>query len=649
MKATKEKTLSFSDVVTLIDPRDLKPNPFQPATRIDIDAGTAKEFYLSFERSGLIHFPVVRKTETGEWQVGDGWLRRAGYMYGLINEKNDKYATIPCVVRTLTDEQMADLVIEANTERKDMNDLDLAKLYKRYLDDFGYTQETLAKKFGKSQGEISNTIRLLELPTDIQAKVISREISETHGRQLLRLNYRPDLQQEVMAKAIEQGYSVNELSNRIQSKLYDNSENLEPDRYPKPEFDLAECEKCPSRQKIGTPYSTNQKTWRCINPKCYKVKTEQAEKARVEKIQAEIAAARKEAGDSAGKSKGKNKDSVLALDKLTWRDYEILGQSYKKIDNPTECESCPRRALGKHSYDKQPHMVCVDVKCFKSKEKAYQAKEEAKAKEVEKKLTERVKLACDNFDDVPAGLKIISDYLLGHSRKDTREKYARMQMFKEPDLQKFCFDIRDEGWLLRRLISLAITLERFEGDKGCFRVMLARVEGNTAEVEQELAAYRSKHCQGCAHDDGNCSHMVKSWGENITHKCYMFKEGEKQVDDNLNESEADFAPPTPVEIDADSAAVEVKSVGEKTDFDILLDSGEVVKVSWEPGFNNHLEFRSKAISETGYRSDFPMEMEKHFTLDEIKEHAKKRAEELATLRGQELAAKAKKKKGSKKS
>jgi ParB-like chromosome segregation protein Spo0J len=432
-----------------------------------------------------------------------------------VNNGHPEFTEMPFQVKDLSDQQMADLVMEANTIRKDLNPIDLARLYKRYLEDFGITQAELARKHNVSQGEVANTIRLLELPEDIQAKIISQEISETHGRQLLRLSHNHEHQKGMLAAIIEKGYSVNYLSDQIANKIYYASANLEPDDYPKPEFDTKGCEQCPSRQKIGTPYSKEKKSWRCVDKSCYEKKTKQAEQERVDQLQVEIAEAKKKAGD-------KKKDKVLDLSKLTYRDYERLDDNYKKIDK-TECRNCPKRAVGK-GYGGKPESVCVDVKCFKSKEKAYQDKETAKLKEAEKTLTERVKAVGFGITMPEQAHSLIATYLLSHCRKDTRERTARLLEVLESELQQFITDGDGDAEIdeLKKLACLVLQMERYEGDKGFFKKMLADLEGNSDEIDKALAEHRAKHCKGCKHDDGNCKQLFKRWGEGWHDKCYSF-------------------------------------------------------------------------------------------------------------------------------
>jgi hypothetical protein len=439
---------------------------------------------------------------------------------------------------------MADMVMEANTVRKDLNPIELAKFYKRYLEDFKVPQVELARRHNCSQGEIANTIRLLELPADIQEKIISQEISETHGRQLLRLNYNTELQQSILKETVEKGISVNELSNRIASQMHWSSEDMDPGSYRKPIFDTKECESCPNHQKIGNPYDSKKKSWRCLDKACYKRKEDQVEKERVDKLAVEIAAARAEADKGKGKGKGKKGEAAIidcTSNKLTWRDYQELGKEYHNIDNPEQCKTCIHRVLGAF-FDGKTRPICVNVKCFKEKEKAYAAKEAVKTREAEHQLTEQVKTVCDKVNDETILFKVITDYLLAHCRKDTRERFAKM--YGITDIKLFLaeyFASSDRANVLQKLAALVVQMERYEGEKGMFKKMLAYLDGTGAEVEKQIATFREAHCKGCRNDkdDGGCRVLMRVYTEG---KCYAYwkpKETEKKEigDDTSKQAE----------------------------------------------------------------------------------------------------------------
>jgi ParB/RepB/Spo0J family partition protein len=529
---------AFVEIIQSIPLEDLLPNPYQPASRAEVDPETAKKFALSIQEHGLIQTPVARAgKEDGKYEIGDGWLRRAGFLCNLKEFGLEQYTKMPCVVRQLTDQQMADMVLEANTIRKDLNPIELAKVYKRYLDEFGIPQAELARRHNCSQGEIANTIRLLDLPADIQEKIISQEISETHGRQLLRLNYNPELQQKELKESIKKGSSVNELSNSIAQAIYWSSENIDPKDYPAPPFDVTECESCPNRQKIGTIYSSEKKKWRCLDKTCYEKKKNKAEEERIAKLTAEIKAAREAAPQQLElKGKGKKKkDEVGVIDtqKMTWRDYQQLDGVSHKIDNPEQCKTCQNRAIGRF-YGGRTGPICINVKCFKEKEKTHQAKEAAKARQAENDLTEKLKAVCAGELKQAAVLKIVAQHVINHARKDTLERFGRL--YKIDDAFAY-FASSSNGDTLQKLAALVLQKERYEGTQGLFVKMMADLEGTGAELDKQIAAFQKKHCKTCRNGVGRCSNLMRVYYKD---DCYAYsKKGkeDEEVDDDLDENE----------------------------------------------------------------------------------------------------------------
>jgi ParB family chromosome partitioning protein len=210
---------------------DLLPNPYQPPTRVEIDEETAKRFGLSILEHGLLQMPVVRVSkEEGKFEVGDGWLRLSGYKW-LVKNKHPEYTEMPVVLRGFTDIEMADLVLEANSVRQDMNAVEKAWYYNKYLSDFKkVTQAEFAKRHNISQSEVANTIRLLELPEEVKGKIISREITESHGRALLAVKDKK-LITKLAGEIVQYGWSVNTLNNVIKA----DADKISPTMLPKPE------------------------------------------------------------------------------------------------------------------------------------------------------------------------------------------------------------------------------------------------------------------------------------------------------------------------------------------------------------------------------------------------------------------------------
>ena len=508
-------------LVRFIPLEDLLPNPYQPATRQVVAPETAKAFALSIQEHGLIQTPVVRDARQGDgkYEIADGWLRRAGFDFLVQETGLEQYAKMPCVIRELTDQQMADMVLEANTIRKDLNPIELGKLYKQYLEDFKIPQVELARRHNCSQGEIANTIRLLELPVYIQDLIISQEISETHGRQLLRVNFNEEMQKKEVTDCLKRGSSVSELSNSIGQELYYNSYNMEPNEYPAVPFDVAGCETCPNRQKIGMPYSNNKKNWRCMDKKCYEEKKNKAIKERVAQLQAEV-----EAAQLAGPQKGKKKGKVGVIDttSLGWRDYQEL-DSYKKIDDPEQCKTCSSRAVGLF-HNARTGPICVNVKCFQQKEKAHQVKEAAESRKVEQGLTDKLKAVCSQELDQTVVLKTVAQHLLNHCRKDTIERFGRMYKLDDPLLY---FAANTNGDILQKLAALVLQKERYEGIHGMFNKLMAELEGTQEELQKQIEDFKEKHCKTCQNGVGYCRTLMRVYYEG---KCYMYSK-KQEVDE----------------------------------------------------------------------------------------------------------------------
>jgi ParB family transcriptional regulator, chromosome partitioning protein len=176
----------------------ITPNPRQPRQVFDEDA--LEELAASIGVVGLLQPVVVRKIMPGHYELVMGERRwRACELAGL--------SQIPAIVReTSDDDLLRDALIE-NLHREQLNPLEEAAAYQQLLDDFSATHEELARKVGRSRPHISNTIRLLSLPADVQKRVAAGVLSAGHARALLAVD---DLQaQEQLARRIvAEGLSV---------------------------------------------------------------------------------------------------------------------------------------------------------------------------------------------------------------------------------------------------------------------------------------------------------------------------------------------------------------------------------------------------------------------------------------------------------
>jgi ParB family chromosome partitioning protein len=216
-------------MVQLIELNDLLPNPYQPEGRLVVKPEKAREFALSFQKSGIIQMPIVRESPSvlGAYEVADGWQRKAGAEYAIRELGLLQFQELACVVKNLTDQEMADMIIETTDIRRDMNVIERAQYYRKYFSQFpGVTQQAFAERHNRSQSEIANTLRLLELPEEIQTLIISQEITETHGRSLLQLKEREKII-EMAAWIISEHMTVKETDEAIKRLIDEQNPKME--------------------------------------------------------------------------------------------------------------------------------------------------------------------------------------------------------------------------------------------------------------------------------------------------------------------------------------------------------------------------------------------------------------------------------------
>jgi ParB family chromosome partitioning protein len=162
-----------------VDIASISPNPRQPRTHFDPAA--LDELIASIKEIGILQPPVVRQVRPGAYELIMGERRfRAAKAAGL--------KTIPVIIRQTPDNELLREALIENIHRSQLNALEEAAAYSQLLTDFNCTHDELAIKLGRSRPQISNTIRLMNLPTSVQQKLISGQITAGHARALLGLN-----------------------------------------------------------------------------------------------------------------------------------------------------------------------------------------------------------------------------------------------------------------------------------------------------------------------------------------------------------------------------------------------------------------------------------------------------------------------------
>lgn len=198
---------------------DLEPNRAQP--RQSFDDGAMTELADSIAQHGVLQPILVRPLLSGGYQIVAGERRwRASRMAGLT--------TVPAVIRDLTDSEVMQLALIENLQREDLKPLEEANGYKMLMDNFEFTQEEIAKTVGKSRPAITNALRLLNLPEDMQNMLERGEMTAGHARTLL--SFKNEDQMKAAARRVTmEGISVRELE-----KMAKRANEEKPEKADKP-------------------------------------------------------------------------------------------------------------------------------------------------------------------------------------------------------------------------------------------------------------------------------------------------------------------------------------------------------------------------------------------------------------------------------
>ncbi|MDO4465948.1 MAG: ParB/RepB/Spo0J family partition protein [Bacillota bacterium] len=188
---------------------EIRPNPYQP--RKIFDQESLKELSDSIAQHGVFTPILVKKSILGYELIAGERRLRASKMAG----KTD----IPAIIVEFDDQQMMEIALLENIQREDLNDIEEAKAYEQLLKKLNYTQEQLAKRVGKSREHITNTLRLLKLPEDVQEFVVNKQLSMGHVRALLSLKNEEEIR-KVAKQAIAQGMSVRKVEQLVKQKLH---------------------------------------------------------------------------------------------------------------------------------------------------------------------------------------------------------------------------------------------------------------------------------------------------------------------------------------------------------------------------------------------------------------------------------------------
>ena len=183
---------------------NLRPNPRNPR-RMFTDA-ELDELSVSIRERGIIQ-PIVVRPSGGRYQLVAGERRwRAAKLAGL--------ETIPVVIKEIPDDRLLEITLVENIQREDLNPIETALAFERLAQELNLSHEQIGERTGKDRSTITNLLRLLQLPPDLQNLVATRRLSQGHARCLLGIP--AELQREVAEKVVAQGLSVRQVESLTQ-------------------------------------------------------------------------------------------------------------------------------------------------------------------------------------------------------------------------------------------------------------------------------------------------------------------------------------------------------------------------------------------------------------------------------------------------
>ncbi|MGI6339107.1 MAG: ParB/RepB/Spo0J family partition protein [Bacteroidales bacterium] len=182
-------------------------NPFQPRAHFDNQA--LEELASSIRKLGLVQPITVREAADGRFQLIAGERRlRAARMAGLTH--------VPAYIRTADDQAMLELALVENIQREDLDSIEVAISFQRLIEECKLTQEQLSSRVGKQRSTISNYLRLLRLPAEIQLGIRNRQLTMGHARTLVNIED-PKTQIEVYYRIIDDDLSVRQAEELVRS------------------------------------------------------------------------------------------------------------------------------------------------------------------------------------------------------------------------------------------------------------------------------------------------------------------------------------------------------------------------------------------------------------------------------------------------
>lgn len=203
--------------VTFLKTDLVQDNPFQPRTHYD--ENKLAELKASIKEKGIL-VPILVRLKDGQYQVVAGERRLKAARSLSVQE-------IPAIVREVSDQEALVLALIENIQREELNPIEEAEAYKKLIEEFRYTQDMVAESVGKDRSTITNLLRLLKLPAEIQQSVYDGGLSVGHARALLGVESLAE-QKRFFDLVVKKGLSVRELEELVRSGAKDSARRVKP-------------------------------------------------------------------------------------------------------------------------------------------------------------------------------------------------------------------------------------------------------------------------------------------------------------------------------------------------------------------------------------------------------------------------------------
>lgn len=191
----------------------ISPNPYQPRTQWDTEK--LEELSESIKANGVIQPVIVRATAGGYELIAGERRCRATQLAGL--------KTIPALIRQATNEEMLEIALVENIHRADLNAIERAKAYQRYIESFKINQTQAAQRLGENRSVVANYLRLLDLPQEIKDMVSNNQLSMGHARTILSIPS-DEMRKKLANKALAGRLSVREVEKMVRKYLQPDSD-----------------------------------------------------------------------------------------------------------------------------------------------------------------------------------------------------------------------------------------------------------------------------------------------------------------------------------------------------------------------------------------------------------------------------------------